>query len=309
MSLAERSDQLRGVWNIVPTPFHPDEELDLESLLTLTDFVVASGVDGMTILGVLGEGAKVSDRERSAVIDAVLAHAAGRVPVCVTVSAASGFRAAEYARDARNAGAHSVMLSAPPLARPNDDAVRRHFLRVAEAVPELPIVIQDLPTLGVWMSAELIGGMASDAPNLKVVKLEEEPTAPKVGRLLAANPSLRVLGGLGGEMLIEELRRGAVGTMTGFGYPEVLVAIMRDWTAGDEAAAVERFHRWMPLIRFENQQLMNLPIRKRIYMRRGAIASDTVRAPGPILDDGTAADLDQLIERLESDLPATDPQV
>ena len=91
-----RTDQLVGVWNIVPTPFHPDEELDLPSLRTLTDFVVGSGVDGMTILGVLGEGAKVSDRERSTIIDVTLERAAGRVPVCVTVSAASGYRAAEY---------------------------------------------------------------------------------------------------------------------------------------------------------------------------------------------------------------------
>jgi len=300
--LAQRIDQLSGVWNIVPTPFHPDEGLDLASLGTLTEFVVASGVDGMTILGVLGEGAKVTDSERSVIIDAVLTRANGRVPVCVTVSAASGFRAVEYAREARAKGAHSVMLSAPPLSRPNDDAVRRHYLRVAGAVPELPVVIQDLPTLGVWMGAELIGRMASEAPNLRVVKLEEEPTAPKVGRLLAANPDLRVLGGLGGEMLIEELRRGAVGTMTGFGYPETLVAIMRDWRAGNEAAAVERFHHWMPLIRFENQQLLNLPIRKRIYMRRGAIASDKLRAPGPVLDGQTITDLDDLIARVESDL-------
>lgn len=300
--LTHRIDQLSGVWNIVPTPFHPNEELDLDSLGKLTDFVVGSGVHGMTILGVLGEGAKVTDSERSAIIEVVIARADGRLPVCVTVSAASGFRAAQCAREALAAGAHSVMLSAPPLTRPNDDAVRRHYLRVAEAVPELPVVVQDLPTLGVWMTAELIGRMASEAPNLRVVKLEEEPTAPKIGRLLAANPELRILGGLGGQMLVEELRRGAVGTMTGFGYPEVLVAIIRDWRAGDEAAAVERFHRWMPLIRFENQQLLNLPIRKRIYMKRGAIASDKLRAPGPVLDEQTISDLDDLISRMEPEL-------
>ena len=300
--LAQRAAQLRGVWNIVPTPFHPDEELDLQSLRTLTDFVVGSGVDGMTILGVLGEGAKVTDRERSAIVEVTLAQANGRVPVCVTVSAPSAYRSIEYAREARAMGAHSVMLSAPPLARPNDDAVRRNFLRVAECVPELPVVIQDLPALGVWMSAELIGRMASEAPNLRVVKLEEEPTAPKVARLLAANGELRVLGGLGAEMLIEELRSGAVGTMTGFGYPETLVAIMKAWRAGDEAAAVELFHRWTPLIRFENQQLLNLPIRKHIYMRRGAIASDKVRAPGPALDDATKSDLYDLLSRLGLDL-------
>jgi 4-hydroxy-tetrahydrodipicolinate synthase len=191
------------------------------------------------------------------------------------------------------------MLSAPPLARPNDDAVRRNYLRVAEAVPELPVVIQDLPALGTWMSPELIGGLAREAPNLRVVKLEEEPTAPKVARLVVANPDLRVLGGLGAEMLIEELRAGAVGTMTGFGYPETLVAIMRAWRAGDEQTAVETFHRWTPLIRFENQQLLNLPIRKHLYMRRGAIASDKVRAPGAALDERTKADLDDLLRRLE----------
>ena len=297
--LARRVDQLVGVWNIVPTPFHPDEELDLASLRTLTDFVVGSGVQGMTILGVLGEGAKVSDRERSTIIDVTLEQAAGRVPVCVTVSAASGYRAAEFAREARDKGAQSLMLSAPPLARPNDDAVRRHYLRVVEAVPELPVVIQDLPTLGVWMSAELIGRMADEAPSLRVVKLEEEPTAPKVGRLLDSNPQLRVLGGLGGEMMLEELRRGAVGTMTGFGYPEILVQIVRDYQAGDEEAAAQRFYRYMPLIRFENQQLLNLPIRKLIYMRRGAIVSDKLRAPGPVLDAQTVSDLDDMLRRLE----------
>jgi 4-hydroxy-tetrahydrodipicolinate synthase len=299
IGLAQRTDQLRGVWNIVPTPFHPDEELDLDSLRTLTDFVIGHEVDGMTILGVLGEGAKLSGPERSAVIATTLERAAGRLPVCVTISAPSSHIAESHARVARSAGAHSVMLSAPPLSRPNDDAVRRHFLRVAEAVPELPVVIQDLPALGVWMSAELIARMATEAPNLRVVKLEEEPTAPKVGRLLAANPDLRVLGGLGGEMLIEELRRGAVGTMTGFGYPETLVAIVRDWQSGREEAAIERFHRWMPLIRFENQQLLNLPIRKHIYMRRGAIASDRARAPAPTLDEQTKADLADLLRRLD----------
>lgn len=296
--LARATDELVGVWNIVPTPFHADEELDLASLRTLTDFVISHEVNGMTILGVLGEGAKVSDDERSAIVDTVLEQAAGRLPVCVTVSAAATHRSVAYARAAQVAGAHSVMLSAPPLARPNDEAVRSHYLRVAEAVPELPVVVQDLPALGVWMSAELIAGMAREAANLRVVKLEEEPTAPKVSRLLSANPDLRVLGGLGGELLIEELRRGAVGTMTGFGYPETLVAIIRDWQAGDRAAAEARFAKWMPLIRFENQQLLNLPIRKHIYMRRGAIASDKVRAPGPTIDDQTKADLASLLKDL-----------
>ena len=73
---------------------------------------------------------------------------------------------------------------------------------------------------------EVLAIIAERAPSCRVVKLEDEPSPPKVGRLLAARPDLRVLGGLGAIMLLEELRRGAVGTMTGFGFPELLVEIV-----------------------------------------------------------------------------------
>ena len=47
------------------------------------------------------------------------------------------------------------------------------------------------------MSVELLASIAERAPSCRVVKLEDEPSPPKVGRLLAAAPELRVLGGLG----------------------------------------------------------------------------------------------------------------
>jgi len=296
-------ERLKGVWNIVPTPFQENGDLDEASIATLVDFVVGCGVDGMTILGVMGEAARLSDAERSAVIAATLAAAEGRVPVCVGVTHAATDRAVAYAREAQALGAHSVMLAPPALSRPNDAAVRRHYFAVAEAV-DLPIVVQDHPaSSGVWMSAEFLASLAGESTKCRVVKLEEEPSPPKIRRLLAANPELTVLGGLGGIMLLEELRAGAAGTMTGFGFPEILVDIVRRFFAGDQDGAREVFYRATPLIRFENQPILNLPIRKLVYQRRGAIASARVRAPGGALDPGTIADLDDLLVRL--DLPAS----
>jgi 4-hydroxy-tetrahydrodipicolinate synthase len=203
-----------------------------------------------------------------------------------------------YARDAEARGAHSVMLAPPALSRPNDAAVRRHYFAVAGAV-DLPIVVQDHPaSSGVWMSAEFLASLAAESRKCRVVKLEEEPSPPKIRRLLAENPELAVLGGLGGIMLLEELRAGAAGTMTGFGFPEILVEVVRRFRAGDEAGARDVFYRACPLIRFENQPLLNLPIRKLVYQRRGAIASARVRAPGGALDAGTVADLDDLLASL-----------
>ncbi len=96
-------ERLEGVWNIVPTPFAPDGTLDAASLPGLTRFVAGCGVDGMTILGVLGEAGKLSDAERTTVIDGVIA-AAGDLPVCVGVSHAATDRAVAFAREAADHG-------------------------------------------------------------------------------------------------------------------------------------------------------------------------------------------------------------
>ena len=288
---------LRGVWNIVPTPFLPDGELDEASLPGLVTFVRSTGVDGMTILGVLGEAGRLGDSERSQVIDGVFAGSAGTIPVCVGVSHASTDRAIAFAREAEAAGAHSVMLAPPPLARPTDAALRRHYLAVASAI-SLPIVVQDHPaSSGVRMTADFLLALAAEAPQCRVIKLEEEPTPPKTGSLVSGSPDVVVLGGLGGAMLLEELRRGSHGTMTGFGFPEILVAIVRRWLDGDGDGAAAIFDRYATVIRFENQALLNLPIRKLVYQRRGAIVHATVRAPGVPADPGTIADLDDVLRR------------
>lgn len=290
-------DRLTGVWNIVPTPFLPDGTLDTASIPGLVRFVRDTGVDGMTILGVLGEAGRLGDAERSEVLRAVIGAADGSIPVCVGVSHASTERAVANAREAQAAGAGAVMLAPPPLARATDVAIRRHYLAVAEAI-DIPVVVQDHPaSSGVQMSVELLLSLAVDSPRCGTIKLEEEPTPPKAGRLVEGSADIAVLGGLGGEMLLEELRRGTHGTMTGFGFPEILVAIVRRFAAGDRDGAAAIFDRYATLIRFENQALLNLPIRKLVYQRRGAMAHGAVRAPGVAPDSGTVADLDDVLRR------------
>jgi 4-hydroxy-tetrahydrodipicolinate synthase len=296
------SDALRGVWNIVPTPFDENGGLDDESIDSLVDFVIGTGVDGMTVLGVMGEASRLSDAERRRVLERTIEHAAGRVPVCAGVTHAATDRSVAFAREAEALGAHSVMLAPPALAKPNDDAVRAHYRAVADAVT-IPVVVQDHPaSSNVWMSAAVLAAIVAASPRCRVVKLEDEPSPPKIRRLLAAAPDAVVLGGLGAIMLLEELRAGASGTMTGFGYPDILVDIVGRWQAGDTEGARDVFYRVLPLVRFENQPGLSLAIRKEIYRRRGAIRTARVRAPAGQLDPGTVADLDDLLAHLA--LPA-----
>ena len=292
------TDFLSGVWNITPTPFNPDGSLDPVSIRRLADFTIGCRVDGMTILGVMGEGEKLTEAERDQVIGATLEAAGGRVPVCVGTTHSGTDGCVAWSCRAEQLGAAAVMVAPPKLMRSSDAALRRHYLAVADAV-RIPIVVQDYPpSSGVYMSVEFLAALAREAPSCRYIKAEDEPSPPKIAQLLSANPDLRVVGGLGGLMFLEELRRGAVGTMTGFGYPEILVRIYQAFVGGRPDEAAEVFHRYCPLIRFENQQRINLPIRKRLYRMRGAIASDRARFPCAELDEGTVADLEDLLRRL-----------
>ncbi|MDE2728799.1 MAG: dihydrodipicolinate synthase family protein [Gemmatimonadota bacterium] len=287
-----------GVYTIAPTPFEEDGSLDTGSLSTLTNFLIDLGIDGITVLGVLGETSKLVEAERDLVIGGVVEAAAGRIPVCAGTSHTGTDGCVALSRRAEELGASSLMVAPPKLARGTDEALLAHYLKVADAV-SIPLVIQDHPTSsGVQMSIEFIATVADRSPQCRFLKLEEEPTPRKASQVLAANPDVEIFGGLGGVMLLEELRHGCMGTMTGFAYPDILKDIHTKYKSGDIDGATETFYRYCPLIRFEAQTGIGLSIRKNVYQRRGAIKTARARQPYVPLDDGTLADLNDLLTRL-----------
>ena len=295
---------MRGTWYIVPTAFDADGALDLASQRRLIEAAIGWGVDGLTVLGVMGEATALADDERRAVLDAVREAAAGRVPVAVGCTAASVHGVLALVREARERGAAAAMVS-PPTLLGNIDLLPGFYARIARE-GGLPLIIQDHPaSSGVAMPASIILEAVRQSGQT-TVKLEDPPTPPKITRLLSANPDLRIFGGLGGVSALGELRRGGCGTMTGFAFPEILKAIRLHLAAGEARAAALLFDRYLPLIQFEGQAVVGLAIRKEILRRRGALAHNTTRGFSPHIDATTNAELDDLLDRLGI-VPSLDP--
>jgi 4-hydroxy-tetrahydrodipicolinate synthase len=287
---------LTGVLPITLTPFTDDGDVDEGSIDSLVEDYLGAGAHGLTILGIMGEAARLLDDERERVLRRYLQATAGRVPVVAGVSARATRMALDYARRAEDAGAAAVMLAPPDNTR-NLDLVFEHFRLVAEAV-SVPVVVQDEPVnTGVVMPAPFLVRLLDEIEGCRYLKLEETPTLPKITavRQKAKGP-VGVFGGLGGLYLYEELLRGADGIMTGFGFPQVLVGTYERFVAGDRAGAQEFFFRYLPLIRYEAQLgVGGVTIRKQVFARRGAIASPHARFPAPPVDELTLAELDDLI--------------
>ena len=92
--------------------------------------------------------------------------------------------------------------------------------------------------------------------------------------------------------------------MTGFAFPEVLLAVYDAFRAGDVGRAAALFDRYVPLIRYEFQPKIGLAYRKYVYQRRGIIDSTFIRPPGLQIDDYTRAELVAVLGRVGFDLDA-----
>ncbi|WP_433607117.1 dihydrodipicolinate synthase family protein [Dactylosporangium sp. CA-139114] len=295
---------LRGTWYISPTPFTEAGDVDTESLGRIVAAAASWGVDGITILGVMGEAADLTAAERETVLSTVAAAARDTVPFAVGCSAPSAAVVAGNAHRAVEAGAAAVMISAPPLLKDTDQIAA--FYQAATANLTVPVIVQDEPAAtGVTLPVSALLA-ALDASGSTVVKLEDPPTPPKIGRLLAQRPGLTVFGGLGGVSAYSELRRGAAGTMTGFAYPEILRAIRLAFEAGDTAAAARINDRFLPYLVFEGQVRVGLAIRKEVLRRRGVLATARTRALNPLPDEATLTELDDVLARVGL-TPSIDP--
>lgn len=290
--------RFEGLYTIALTPFSEGGEIDEQSIGSLARFYRQQGVQGMTVLGIMGEVHKLSEGERLQVMHAYLASAQG-MPVVVGCSAQGTEVSVSLAKAAELAGAAGIMV-APPTGVRNDELLFRHFSAVANAV-HIPVVIQDEPvSTGVALSPSLMARLAKEVANVQYVKVEEPPTPSKVSRILAASEGrLAVFGGLGGMYFYEELLRGAAGVMTGFAYPEVLVKVYRLFRDGLQEEARKVFYHYLPLIRFEAQLgVGGVSIRKDTFKLRKLIRTSYVRSPVPETDPQTLNELVDLITYL-----------
>jgi 4-hydroxy-tetrahydrodipicolinate synthase len=298
--------EFKGVFPIVITPFDDDENTDLESFDRIIRFMAKLGVDGVTILGVLGESNRLIDQEREALIRTAV-KAGGELPVIVGTSHAGTRATCDLSQMAEQLGAAGVMVTPSREPVPNPDRIFEYFQRVAESI-SIPIVAQDHPaSTQVHMALSLVLKLVREIPQIACIKQEATPTPPKTRALIAAmdGSPTTILTGLGALYGQYDLESGADGFMTGFAFPEVLKALVRARHAGQHDRVHNIYQRFLTLIVFEQQP--GVAIRKEIFRLRGLIQSNQVRHPGSSIDPDTASQLRAVLQSTLPDIDITQP--
>ncbi|MFL5807312.1 MAG: dihydrodipicolinate synthase family protein [Roseiflexaceae bacterium] len=206
---------LHGIIPPMCTPFANDGEVDIPSVHTLVEYLLAGGVHGVFALGSTGEFASLTDRQRQTLLEATVAAVRGRVPVIAGILDTSTARCIENGLAARAAGAGAVVLSPPFYFRNSQAEIIDHF-RAVKAAVGLPLLAYDVPTaVNVKLEFATVVQLAKEGV---IVGLKDSSGATEAFRrvLIATRNISGFRAFTGSELIIDAcLRMGAAGSVPG----------------------------------------------------------------------------------------------
>jgi 4-hydroxy-tetrahydrodipicolinate synthase len=245
---------LHGVVPPVCTPLTPDLDVDVASLTRLVDFLLDAGVHGLFVLGSTSEVAFLPDAHRQRVVETVVGHVAGQVPVLAGAIDMTTLRVLDHARVAEKAGADGIVATAPFYARTHPAEIDRHFRLIASGL-DLPVYAYDLPaSVHTKLPADVLLTLAADGVLAGLKDSSGDDGALRTTLLRSRGLSgFRVF--TGSELTVDSaLHMGAHGVVPGLGNvdPHGYVRLHDRCLAGDWAAAAREQNRLVELFDLVN---------------------------------------------------------
>lgn len=195
---------IQGVITAMATPFDEMGAVDTEAARRLASHLLEHGSHGLVVAGTTGECPTLTDEEEIELLRAVRAEVGDDVLLICGTGTNDTRHSGELTKMAAQNGADASLVVAPYYNKPNRGGLRAHFEAVAEAVPELPMVMYNIPArVVINMPPDLLAELAAVDNIVAVKQANDEELGPIEGLAILAgndNTFLRVLefGGAGG---------------------------------------------------------------------------------------------------------------
>jgi 4-hydroxy-tetrahydrodipicolinate synthase len=155
---------IKGSIPALATPMLPDGSVDYPTLRKLIDWHIAEGTDCLCVVGTTGESPTVSVQEHREIIRVAVEQSNKRIPIMAGCGANATSEAIELAQFAQSVGADCQLQVVPYYNRPTQEGLYQHFLAIAQAVPDLPIIMYNVP-----------GRTVADMQHDTVIRLAQVP--------------------------------------------------------------------------------------------------------------------------------------
>jgi 4-hydroxy-tetrahydrodipicolinate synthase len=225
------------------TAFRDDGSVDLDGTARIAAHLVEHGHDGVVVSGTTGESPTTTVSEDGEILRAVKDAVGERAVVIAGVGTNSTTQSVELARQAEKLDADGLLLVTPYYNKPGQAGVLHHFRSVVEAT-DVPVMLYDVPgrtgtqialetyaAAQQWDTVVAVKDAVGDyARGVKIIEM---------GYDLYSGDDVATLGWLA---------HGAQGVVSVVGHAagNEISAMMRDFFAGDHAAALATFTRLLP---------------------------------------------------------------
>ncbi|MFO8236812.1 MAG: 4-hydroxy-tetrahydrodipicolinate synthase [Prochlorococcaceae cyanobacterium] len=230
------------------TPFRSDGAVDLELAARLAEHLVSHGSDGLVLCGTTGESPTLSWAEEHELFAAVRDALGGRAPLLAGSGSNCTAEAVEATRQAAALGADGALVVVPYYNKPPQDGLEAHFRAVAQAAPELPLMLYNIPGRTGTSLAPATVARLLDLPNVVSFKAASGSTDEVSALRAACGDRLAVYSG-DDALTLPMLAVGAVGVVSVASHlvGERINAMVRAFMAGDLATALHLHEQLLPL--------------------------------------------------------------
>ncbi len=229
------SFSLEGVIVPLVTPFDDHNRIDFVALRQVVDFVISKGVNAVMVGGTTGEGMLLSLNERKELLETVIDQASGRVAVIAHTGCIDTGSTVELSRHARIAGAQIISAIVPYFFTFNDEQLFRHFLAVADSVPDLPVLLYAFPgNAKNDISPALLERLLRAAPNIVGIKSSNDDLVRFQEYVEAGGSGFIPCFGVD-ELMLGGLVFGSKAQVSGNAnsFPEPFIRLYREFRAGN----------------------------------------------------------------------------
>lgn len=291
-----------GVFPAATTQFDKDLAVDIKETQRVQEALLEDGVDGLIVLGTVGENNSLEPDEKRDVLRAAKDAASGKRPIITGVCELTTARAVQYARDAEEIGVDGLMALPAMVYVPKPEELAAHFRAVAEAT-SLPIMLyNNPPAYRVDIGLDVLGELA-DIPNIVAIKESAPDTRRYTDLINAFGDRFIIFAGLD-DVALEGLLLGAKGWVSGLtnAFPQESIELVKSVRKGDKERALEIYRWFMPLLHLdaEHDLVQCIKLAEQI-MGRG---SERVRMPRLPLSGERREEVTKMVEHAAATRPS-----
>jgi 4-hydroxy-tetrahydrodipicolinate synthase len=267
----------KGVFPAVTTKLKDDGSLDHEAIKAGLNRLIDGGVGGVVMMGMVGESAQLTPKEKRTVIKLAVETVNGRVPVIAGLAETTTLNAVQYAKDAEALGVQGLMVF-PGLTYKSDARETIAFYRTVAQASKLAILLYNNPRgYGVDLTPDVVAQLLEE-PTIEALKEESYDTTRVTDLISRFGDRLAVVCGVD-DLVLESVALGVTCWVSGMAnaVPKESVELLNLAVAGDYEWARQLYRALIDLFHLDTHVKLVQYIKLAENITAGY--SETVKAP------------------------------